>query len=319
MSQIAATPVNGERTSIHDMLKDTPLNDNKTQNPPSSSNSTTYSRSVPTSLSTCGSPAILTPPQTDDSSLLKSSRIENIKNWSISTYKCTKQIMFEKLGKSSRTVDAELESRIDQLKETQKKYMSILRLTRILTSHFYQVVQTQHALGEAFSDLAQKSPELQEEFLYNSETQRNLTKNGETLLGALNFFISSVSTLCNKTIEDTLQSIRQYEAARIEYDAYRTDLESLSTKPDGTIGLEDAQQGYEVHREQFMKLRAEVTIKMKFLDENRIKVMHKQLLLFHNAVSAYFSGNQQALEATLKQFNIKVKTPSSTFPSWLEQ
>jgi hypothetical protein len=72
----------------------------------------------------------------------------------------------------------------------------------------------QHALGEAFSDLAQKSPELQEEFLYNAETQRNLTKNGETLLGALNFFVSSVNTLCNKTIEDTLLTIRQYETAR---------------------------------------------------------------------------------------------------------
>lgn len=35
--------------------------------------------------------------------------------------------------------------------------------------------------------------------------------------------------------------------------------------------------------------------------------MHKQLLLLHNAIAAYFSGNAQALEATLKQFNIKVK------------
>ena len=76
------------------------------------------------------------------------------------------------------------------------------------------VLCLQHALGEAFSDLAQKSPELQEEFLYNAETQRNLTKNGETLLGALNFFVSSVNTLCNKTIEDTLLTIRQYETAR---------------------------------------------------------------------------------------------------------
>lgn len=73
---------------------------------------------------------------------------------------------------------------------------------------------SQHALGEAFSELAQKSPELQEEFVYNAETQRSLTKNGETLLGALNFFVSSVNTLCNKTIEDTLLTVRQYEAAR---------------------------------------------------------------------------------------------------------
>jgi hypothetical protein len=34
------------------------------------------------------------------------SKIESLKNWSISTYKCTKQMMFEKLGKTSRTVDS---------------------------------------------------------------------------------------------------------------------------------------------------------------------------------------------------------------------
>lgn len=34
--------------------------------------------------------------------------------------------------------------------------------------------------------------------------------------------------------------------------------------------------------------------------------MHKQLVLLHNAIAAYFSGNAIALETTLKQFNIKV-------------
>ena len=34
--------------------------------------------------------------------------------------------------------------------------------------------------------------------------------------------------------------------------------------------------------------------------------MKKQLLLFHNAIAAYFSGNQEALDATMKQFNLKV-------------
>jgi arfaptin len=67
------------------------------------------------------------------------------------------------------------------------------------------VIFLSDALSEAFSDLAQKSPELQEEFLYNAEAQRNLTKNGEILLNAINFFISSVNTLCNKTIEDSKQ------------------------------------------------------------------------------------------------------------------
>lgn len=35
--------------------------------------------------------------------------------------------------------------------------------------------------------------------------------------------------------------------------------------------------------------------------------MHKQLILLHNAIAAYFSGNAKSLEATLKQFNIKVE------------
>ena len=54
----------------------------------------------------------------------------------------------------------------------------------------------------------------QEEFSYNADTQKLLSKNGETLLGAINFFISSVKTLVDKTIEDTLINIKQYEAAR---------------------------------------------------------------------------------------------------------
>ena len=45
--------------------------------------------------------------------------------------------------------------------------------------------------------------------------------------------------------------------------------------------------------------------------------MHKQLVLYHNAVSNYFTGNQRALEGTLKQFH--VKTPSATDPSFLEK
>ena len=91
----------------------------------------------------------------------------------------------ERFGKGSRTVDLELEGQIEALKDTQKKYANILRLARAMSSHFYNVVQTQRALGEAFSEMSQKNPELQEEFSYNSETQKTLSKNGETLLGTL--------------------------------------------------------------------------------------------------------------------------------------
>ncbi|OXB54404.1 hypothetical protein ASZ78_013852 [Callipepla squamata] len=339
-------------------------------------------------------------------------KFDIVKKWGINTYKCTKQLISERFGRGSRTVDLELETQIELLRETKRKYECVLQLARALTNHFYSLVQTQHALGDAFADLSQKSPELQvrrwgcdvcrvpavpgeetqfdfgvcstawaalccqhprardqgkarsgqwgqgrgiagcaatdphppsslpqEEFGYNAETQKLLCKNGETLLGAVNFFVSSINTLVNKTMEDTLMTVKQYETARLEYDAYRTDLEELSMGPRDAstlCRLDAAQSQFQSHKDKYEKLRADVAIKLKFLEENKvlgsgagwlcadscspqIKVMHKQLLLFHNAISAYFAGNQQQLEQTLKQFNIKLKTPGAEKPSWLEE
>ncbi|XP_064840819.1 arfaptin-2-like isoform X3 [Oncorhynchus masou masou] len=249
-------------------------------------------------------------------------KLDSVKKWGINTYKCTKQMFSERFGRGSRTVDLELEAQIDVLRDTKRKYESVLRLTSALTSHFYNLVQTQQALGDTFADLSQKSPELRDEFGYNAETQKLLCRNGEALLGAINFFVSSINTLVNKTMEDTLMTIKLYEAARLEFDAYRADLEELSLGPRDAatmVRIEASQQQYQVQRDKYERLRSDVTIKLKFLEENKVKVMHKQLLLFHNAISAYFAGNQQQLEQTLRQFNVKLKPPGSDKPSWLEE
>ncbi|XP_043555901.1 arfaptin-1 isoform X2 [Chiloscyllium plagiosum] len=269
--------------------------------------------------STQSGPVVITD---DISKNIALEKLEQVKKWSISTYKCTRQVLSEKLGRGSKTVDLELESQIEILRETKKKYENLLRLARQMATQFYQVVQTQRQLGDAFGELSVKSPELHEEFGYNAETQKLLCKNGETLLGAINFFIASVNTLVNKTIEDTLIAVKHYENARIEYDAYRTDLEELNLGPRDAVTIpkiEQSQQQFQIHKEKFDKLRGSVSVKLKFLDENKIKVMHNQLLLFHNAVSAYFAGNQQQLEQVLKQFHIKLKAPGSDGPSWLEE
>ncbi|KAM9788328.1 arfaptin-2b isoform 6-T6 [Neosynchiropus ocellatus] len=249
-------------------------------------------------------------------------KLESVKKWSLNTYKCTKQMISERFGRGSRTVDLELEAQIEVLRDTKRKYETVLRLARALTTHFYNMVQTQHALGDTFADLSQKSPELRDEFGYNAETQKLLCKNGETLLGAINFFVSSINTLVNKTMEDSLMTIKMYESARLEFDAYRSDLEELGLGPRDAVAIariEAAQAQYQIHKDKYERLRSDVTIKLKFLEENKVKVMHKQLLLFHNAISAYFAGNQQQLEQTLQQFSIKLKPPGADKPSWLEE
>ncbi|KAM6440835.1 arfaptin-1 isoform 6-T9 [Liasis olivaceus] len=248
-------------------------------------------------------------------------KLELVRRWSLNTYKCTRQIISEKLGRGSRTVDLELEAQIEILRDNKKKYENVLKLAQTLSTQLFQMVHTQRQLGDAFADLSLKSLELHEEFGYNADTQKLLAKNGETLLGAINFFIASVNTLVNKTIEDTLLTVKQYESARIEYDAYRTDLEELNLGPRDANTLpkiEQSQQLFQVHKEKYDKMRNDVSVKLKFLEENKVKVLHNQLVLFHNAVAAYFAGNQKQLEQTLKLFHIKLKTPGVDAPSWLE-
>ncbi|KAJ0172424.1 hypothetical protein K1T71_012397 [Dendrolimus kikuchii] len=241
-----------------------------------------------------------------------SSKLESIKNWGVSTYKCTKQILYEKLGKSSRTVDTELEAQIEMLRETQRKYNGVLRLSAALAAQLAAAAHTQLTLlHPTATQLLPHSPYefvsySFQRFLYNADTQRSLTRNGETLLAALHFFNNSLNTLTNKTIEDTLLTIRQYEAARVEYDAYRSELEGSGG---GGSPPELLLANIERHRRHYERLRDDSAVKLRLLHENRVKVMNKQLLLFHNAVSAYFSGNNVALEAAVRSFGAHPAPP----------
>lgn len=182
----------------------------------------------------------------------------------------------------------------------------MLSLAINLTTNFQNVVNTQKALGDAFAGLAQRSPELIDEFTSNCETQRQIVRQGELLIQELNQFTSSLKTLCHKTMEDTVLTIRNYEAARLEYDAYKFDLESLKSAPINEQKLHQVanlEQEVTNYREKYENLKKDVAIKIKFLDENRVKVMKKHLVLFQKAICSYYKGNYEVLSSTIKQIN----------------
>lgn len=70
-------------------------------------------------------------------------------------------------------------------------------------------------LADSFLELKHKSFHLCDEFGYNAETQALLVRHGEILIQALNYFTSTLDTLCNKTMEDTITTIRLYEISRL--------------------------------------------------------------------------------------------------------
>lgn len=60
---------------------------------------------------------------------------------------------------------------------------------------------------------------------------------------------------------------------RVEYDAYRADMESLQLGPkDATTQakLHESQLKYDRQKQKFDKLRQDVAVKLKFLDENKV-------------------------------------------------
>ena len=125
---------------------------------------------------------------------------------------------------------------------------------------------------------------------FNAETQ-----NGQQLFAALNFFVSSINTIVNKTMEDSIMTVKQYEVSRyevliddsatylwiwrVEYDAYRSDLDYYREAPKTEVNqmkLGETESSFNAKKTEFEKLRSDVQIKLKFLDENRVGYITKK-------------------------------------------
>ena len=171
-------------------------------------------------------------------------------------------------------MDPQLETRIETLKETQRKYSQLISLTNQFHVQFTQTIETQKSLAEQFAFLSIRSPELHSEFQYNSEAQKRVARNGDTLLSAVRFFSANLQTISTKTMEDTLLTVKNYESVRLTYDAYRTELDSLKksagTHPASAARLPAATADFEKHKQKYEQLRHDVDIKLKLLDENKV-------------------------------------------------
>ena len=209
----------------------------------------------------------------------------SFKDWSTHQIKVSKQLFSERFGHGIRTVDSQLETRIEALKETQKKYAHLIALSIQFGNHFSQVLETQRAMAEHFAFMSVRAPELHTEFRCNSDSQKALAKNGEKLLGAARLFSSSMQTVCSTTMEDTLMTVKEYDAVRLTYDAYRNELEALRKQANTSLKAAErvpaATADFEKKKARFEQLRNDVDIKLKLLDENKVSYYCVDMLQDH--------------------------------------
>lgn len=72
----------------------------------------------------------------------------------------TRQALSERLGRGSRTVDLDLESRLQLLQEQRRRYEGVARLAQTLANQLSRFAVTQRSLGDAFSELGLRTPPL---------------------------------------------------------------------------------------------------------------------------------------------------------------
>lgn len=64
-----------------------------------------------------------------------------------------------------------------------------------------------------------------------------------------------------------------FQTSRIEYDAYRVDLEELNLGPRDAATLpklERAQKEFQSQREKYERIRDDLSVKVKLLEENKV-------------------------------------------------
>ncbi|VDN06809.1 unnamed protein product [Thelazia callipaeda] len=107
--------------------------------------------------------------------------------------------------------------------------------------------------------------------------------------------------------------------ARLEYDVHRNETATLQQSGASPEALAGAEFRCNQHRVKYEQLKSDVKMKFSLLEENRRKVMHKQLLLLHNALTAYFSGNARALQSAMENLNLNEMVNDGVAPSFLKQ
>lgn len=244
----------------------------------------------------------------------------DLKDWGLKTYRCTKQLYNEKTGKGTRTVDFQLDEKIQTIKNTKARYTRLLELTSLLSSQLSSVKCTHRAMAEVFNDLSGQQPELIGELSVNGSVYHHITDQSDTLVKVLLQFADSLKTLVEKTIQDSLDTITNYERCRIEFDAYRNQMEELQMTQRNTMSgrLRETQFKMDQARAIYEQKRADVGVKLELLDENRVKVMRQQCLLLHSATVAYFNGSYTKVIETVKVLEKYQQHRHDTPPSFLE-
>jgi len=112
--------------------------------------------------------------------------LNQLREWSVSSYRCTRQALSERLGLTSvisTTCNPELQCRVTVLRDARSQCIHISTVANAMATHLEDVVRTQRQIARTFTTLSIECADLSDEFLCNAEANHVLHRNGSTLIG----------------------------------------------------------------------------------------------------------------------------------------
>ncbi|KAI6177240.1 AH domain-containing protein [Aphelenchoides bicaudatus] len=223
-------------------------------------------------------------------------KVEKLKNWTATKFRQSKQSVLEQFNKAEKTVDTDYDQRITNLNDLHNRYGDVLKASTAYLTNFNAWNASQKQLAESLYQLSLREQDMKEKLNDQNEAIRQINQNAEDFSKQLAYFVSSLDTLVNKTIKDTLLTVQICESARLEFDGQRHEIHLLQQSPQSSgAQVELLNQKCEALKQKYEQLKEDVRVKLALLDENRLKVVRNQLETFENSLKNYFSESIKAL------------------------
>ncbi|EGD78229.1 hypothetical protein PTSG_09296 [Salpingoeca rosetta] len=205
----------------------------------------------------------------------------------------------ESLGYGDRTVDLELQPRIEMLLKRQKQYHAMAEHVRHLIATVREAAKVQAGLGSCMAAIADLETDLAPHFSSASRMQDSMSGQAGPLVEALEFFRTQTLGVADGLAGNALHLIQQHNSARLEYDAFRSAYEKAKAQHSPRTPV--AEQKFLESYTRLDSLRADVVAALDQFDSQRCEVMRSQLQALMTAVGAFMSGNDAAVSTALAE------------------
>lgn len=210
-----------------------------------------------------------------------------------------KQQIAERVNGASRTVDNELDAKINEVKEAEHDLKVLIEMTKEVTDCTTKMVEAQLGLSACFSHLSTTTSGAAPELAFHQRLQDLMAKNSAGLIEALSYFQAETDKFIKTKMSPAWKATADYEDARIAYDANRLSYEALKDTESSKLPAAETK-----FLESYNGMSDSRTIAMDALclcEANKVEMFQSQLQGLSNAVNMFILGNHGGLEDALEK------------------